>query len=592
MGGRLDADLLNVICACIKVKVKIWCDKVNTMPRAKRSTRGGARPGAGRKPGSKNRIPAYLRLAGAFGAVGADGGGGKSMEVDANNNAEAGQADDDEVQAIQRFLQEEGYNEDNGGNGVAAAAAAAAASAEDAEEGVADHGNDGGRGPVAAAAAVASGTAAASVEDRQDGGVGFRRSRRSRRATSKILAARAMDKAATRATELAAARRAEREQEQGQHVSLSQAMSSQTTDDREARNLTGREWRNRAILRNLRRGFSAKVVSSMYRLSPSSVWDIRRHFLKTGNVVPPKKPRPKFKPSTLQKRAVIRRKIQRNPCRSIRGLAISAGMAFNTARRVIASLGMRSHARVRRQALTPQHKHQRKVLAAKIINKLKKKPPHAPVFHSDECHVATDAFRNSRWDRVLVKAGTTAMDVENDLGINRRHQRPPGHMAWGCTASDGKSQLLILPRKTSLNSANFIQKILVPHVSWLKSTYTKDQLRGAIWIQDGARCHTAAATEAWIRDKMERELGMVVIGKARGEWPARSPDLNCLDWCCWGPFKKRVQGYMGVPHINLLPGRMRRNWPLVITEDFVKRQMKKFRNRLQRVIDNDGGYIE
>ena len=201
-------------------------------------------------------------------------------------------------------------------------------------------------------------------------------------------------------------------------------------------------------------------------------------------------------------------------------------------------------------------------------------------------------FVSCRWDRILVRAGQTALGMENDLGVNRRHQRPPGHMAWGCTASNGKSQLIILPRKTALNATNFIQKVLVPHVAWLKSSFSPEQLKGSLWVQDGARCHTAATTEAWIRENMERNLGMVVIGKSRGEWPARSPDLNVLDWACWGPFKRRVQGYMGVPHINLLPGRMRRNWPVVITEEFVKKQMKKFRNRLQRVVDMDGGYIE
>ncbi len=95
-----------------------------------------------------------------------------------------------------------------------------------------------------------------------------------------------------------------------------------------------------------------------------------------------------------------------------------------------------------------------------------------------------------------------------------------------------------------------------------------------------------------MKDKMEKDLGIKVVGKARGEWPARSPDLNCLDWSCWNPFKRRVQGYMGVPHVNLLPARMKRNWPLVATEDFVRGQMRKFRSRLQRVVENDGGYIE
>ncbi len=246
------------------------------MPRRKKSTRGGAQPGAGRKRGGKNSAPVY----GAYATL-----GDEDTSMDSNPEVEAGVDPDagyDEVAAIEHFLQ-------------------------DGEEREEEHG-------------------------------GIRRSRRTRRATTRVLAALRMDQAAARAAVRAEDRRAARENK----ASLSQAMSSQTTDDRDSRALTGREWRNRAILRNLRRGHPVNLVSSMYRLKPSTVYDIRRYFLITGNPVPPKKKkRFKFRSATWCKRSVIRRKIQRNPCRSIRGLAVSAGVAFNTARRIVASLGFR-----------------------------------------------------------------------------------------------------------------------------------------------------------------------------------------------------------------------------------------------------------
>ena len=250
------------------------------MPRRKKSTRGGAQPGAGRKRGGKNSAPVY----GAYATL-----GDEDTSMDSNREVEAGVDPDagyDEVAAIEHFLQ-------------------------DGEEREEEHG-------------------------------GIRRSRRTRRATTRVLAALRMDQAAARAAARAAVRAEDRRAARENKASLSQAMSSQTTDDRDSRALTGREWRNRAILRNLRRGHPVNLVSSMYRLKPSTVYDIRRYFLITGNPVPPKKKkRFKFRSATWCKRSVIRRKIQRNPCRSIRGLAVSAGVAFNTARRIVASLGFR-----------------------------------------------------------------------------------------------------------------------------------------------------------------------------------------------------------------------------------------------------------
>ncbi len=182
--------------------------------------------------------------------------------------------------------------------------------------------------------------------------------------------------------------------------------------------------------------------------------------------------------------------------------------------------------------------------------------------------------------------------MPGEAGVNQRVQRAPGVMIWGCTVSNGDSHLIILPRKTGVDSKVFIDKILTKHEAWLSSNFTPEQLRGSIWVMDGAKAHTAIATSKWVVANMERKHGICVIGKNRGEWPPRSPDLNMLDWAVWNPLKKGTKSYKGVPHVTLLPARIKREWPLVATPEFVRKQMGKFRSRLRRVVVAGGGYID
>ena len=64
-------------------------------------------------------------------------------------------------------------------------------------------------------------------------------------------------------------------------------------------------------------------------------------------------------------------------------------------------------------------------------------------------------------------------------------------------------------------------------------------LDGMYWVQDGAPCHTTDHNMRYL----DRLFGDRVISNRsiRGrDWPARSPDLNPLDFCVWGVLKSKV----------------------------------------------------
>lgn len=69
-------------------------------------------------------------------------------------------------------------------------------------------------------------------------------------------------------------------------------------------------------------------------------------------------------------------------------------------------------------------------------------------------------------------------------------------------------------------------------------------MRGVVFQQDGASCHTTKDTRAFIMEWLTRDDEPGDFGKVRlislkspFEWPARSPDLSACDFWLWGYLK-------------------------------------------------------
>ena len=105
---------------------------------------------------------------------------------------------------------------------------------------------------------------------------------------------------------------------------------------------------------------------------------------------------------------------------------------------------------------------------------------------------------------------------------------------------------------------------------------------GTEWTfqQDGARCHTSRSTKKWLREQDFKPLD---------PWPANSPDLNIIE-SLWKVLKERVYRRS----FRTLEGLFR-----IVKEEWEKIEMHEIRklvlsmpNRLQQVLDCNGGYID
>ena len=75
-------------------------------------------------------------------------------------------------------------------------------------------------------------------------------------------------------------------------------------------------------------------------------------------------------------------------------------------------------------------------------------------------------------------------------------------------------------------------------------------------------------------------------------WAARSPDLNPLDFFCWGFVKSQVFTVGGRPQSMR---DLKNKITMVVNQldsNMISRAVFDVRNRAQRVIEANGGYIE
>ena len=101
--------------------------------------------------------------------------------------------------------------------------------------------------------------------------------------------------------------------------------------------------------------------------------------------------------------------------------------------------------------------------------------------------------------------------------------------------------------------------------------------------------HCLAKTMQYLdRQFNNRVLAMSTI---RGfDWPARSPDLNPLDFCVWGVLKEKV--FKPRPQsMEELKDRIRCEVSR-LDRNMLKRACQDVRNRCERLITTGGSFIE
>lgn len=263
-------------------------------------------------------------------------------------------------------------------------------------------------------------------------------------------------------------------------------------------------------------GLSIRQAASNLGIPDSTASDLWRKFQQTGTThTRPRSGRPS-KITNRARRSVIReaRANRQKPLDEI-GRLVSPVLSATSVRQILASVGL--HRRKARKVvyLTKEHKKRRKAWAKEF--KDWDDEDWERVIWSDESYVYIGDDRGTVW---VTRGVDEAYD--EDCVIPTFKQSPLRVMIWSCIMKGSRGPLVILNypggKGGEMTAARYQDQVLdkVLFDYYWKMSQERGQV---VFQQDGARCHTAKSTLAWL----ERNLIEIF------PHPASSPDLSPIE---------------------------------------------------------------
>lgn len=172
----------------------------------------------------------------------------------------------------------------------------------------------------------------------------------------------------------------------------------------------------------------------------------------------------------------------------------------------------------------------------------------------------------ARYDEDIA-AGASPNEVSSQ---RKQHQR----------RSDAKDGDFVKQVQVMIDEACYINVLRTVVEPWMRQVAAG---RHFVFQQDGAPAHTANTTQDWLLTHLPEFWPKEI-------WPPNSPDCNPLDYYVWGVCERDVNKH---PHNNVdsLKAKITEVMQGMGRQEIVK-ACKRFRARVEAVIDNDGDFFE
>lgn len=333
-----------------------------------------------------------------------------------------------------------------------------------------------------------------------------------------------------------------------------------------------------AIISLFERKFTPVEISRLLAVPIRTVRDAIKRYKELGNL----KDRPKIgRPVTVcnqRNRNIIKKRIDRNPMRSMRAMARSLDISDGSVRKMVKDqLGYHPYKIGKGHYLNDAMKANRLIKARKM-KRLAAAGRHRSVLFTDEKIFTVEQAHNHQNDRQLLPQGPPS--TRNAKLITRSHF-PASVMVWAGICGSGKTPLVFVEKGVKINAKVYQESILKAVVDpWARSHF-KDQP----WTfqQDWAPAHSAKSTL-----ELCRELFPNIWDK--GVWPSNSPDLNPLDYAIWSILEKKVCSTR-YDSVQALKKALLKGWE-EITESDLAAIVDNFIKRLDLCIGAQGGHFE
>ena len=345
------------------------------------------------------------------------------------------------------------------------------------------------------------------------------------------------------------------------------------------------EQKRAAIVIGLRAGRTPREIADFNNLPRSLCYRVRSEFnekLSAGedaeDISVERRPHRRRSDSLRTSEFIeqVQNMVDEDPGRSMRSLARELQVDEKTVRNCVhEDIRYKSYALKRRQFMNEATKERRADKAARLLCKLKHPQcTNQLIFFSDEKNFCQDQKVNVRNDRWLCS------DPE-EVPIVMSTKFPATVMVLGVISNEGDVMPpFFFEAGLRVNAEAYISAMDSHVKPWIESIAGD---RHYVFQQDGAPAHNANKTQQWLKENLKEFW-------PKNIWPPSSPDCNPCDYFLWGVCEREV---------NKHPHNTKDSLKTKITEvlanlekTMVTHACRRFRTRIERVVEAEGDFIE
>jgi transposase len=268
--------------------------------------------------------------------------------------------------------------------------------------------------------------------------------------------------------------------------------------------------------------------------------------------------------------------------KSPREIEREIGVSRSSVRRIVKlDLKLKTYKRVVAQKLNENCRMKRVDRCRQLLERFPNDRSVRSVWFTDEKSFTVATPVNSQNDRVYSAAVKKNQVPASRLVREREHFSRSIMVSVGVSRM-GKTSVVFVEPGAKVNSKYYCDNVLgrglLPDIRQRCNNYN--------WTlqQDGAPSHTARSTIEF----MQRENVKFIEPDM---WPPNSPDLNPVDYAVWGALQQKVYSRRTFSTVDQLKAAITEEWQKV-SQRFLDRSINQWRNRLERVIQQNGGHVE
>lgn len=229
---------------------------------------------------------------------------------------------------------------------------------------------------------------------------------------------------------------------------------------------------------------------------------------------------------------------------SQREIAVEMGLSKGSVFNILSQSKLKCYRRVKCNILTEQHEERRMNMSLAMADRFDHSWKN--VWFSDEAHFGLRAPLNSQNERIYREVNVKT-DIPNEDLLIEVDKMQPSVMCYAAVSWYGRTELRFVEgeaagqgdvpphrrKKKRINQQVYCEEMCPQMFEDIRHVMRQ---RPWTWQQDGAKAHTAKATVDFLRNTTPDFI-------APEDWPAKSPDLNVMDYCVWSLLLAALQNH-------------------------------------------------